>query len=519
MRYRVMLADDEPIMRKALLTLTDWEKIGCEVIYTVKNGEEALKQLEEDAPDILVTDIRMPGADGIELARYIWEHKLPTKVIILTAYADFSYAQSAVKYGVVDYVTKTGAFEALIAAIELAKEKIQTEQQSTGAQEMQQVVKNLLKSVFDGSFYEEDAMREEFARLHLKLGSYLVLLVQFQIGEERQRRGLKEINRSLENFFSMSFGAHMIQAVPVEKNMFAVLLTEMKDGYIEYVRSQCGQIIDMMDNFMKLRAYIGAGDRHFAINELRMAYQEARRAVGYGFIPEEGKVHFYRKHKDEIEVYPAELEQQTEKICMEIRKGNVTGAADAFRELTILQKQFRCPEHMIKNAGITIQGRCRRILAEYDRTIYEVSGITESISHSIYGSRHIEEYERLMLIVIEKSAEAVYIAANRKEALVYECQKYIDEHYEETLPVTEIARAIGTSASYLSRIFKEATGQTIIYTLNQKKMKKAKEYIRNTDMKIYEIADCLGFENATYFSHFFKKYEGISPKDYKGDTT
>lgn len=99
--------------------------------------------------------------------------------------------------------------------------------------------------------------------------------------------------------------------------------------------------------------------------------------------------------------------------------------------------------------------------------------------------------------------------------LICECEKYIQDNYEKCISVSDVARSIGTSPSYLSRIFRESTGTTVISAINRKKVEKAKEYLSQRDMKIYEIADALGFENTTYFSHFFKKYTGISPKDYK----
>ena len=121
MTYKIMLADDEPIMRKALQSLIDWERIDCEIVYVAENGQEVLNALIEIQPDILITDIKMPGADGIEISKYIWEKRLSTKVILLTAYADFSYAQSAIRYNVVEYVTKTGAFDELLRAVERCK--------------------------------------------------------------------------------------------------------------------------------------------------------------------------------------------------------------------------------------------------------------------------------------------------------------------------------------------------------------------------------------------------------------
>lgn len=517
MLYRVMLADDEPIMRKALLTLTDWGQIGCQIVYTAANGQEVLEHLESVACDILITDIRMPGQDGIELARYIWENKLPVKVIILTGYADFSYAQSAVKYGVVDYVTKTGAFDSLITAVERAKEKIEEEQKNRSLSDGEAETKNLLKSVFDGSLYEAEAIKEDFEKLRIRLENYVVLLIQFRMGDEREGKGLKSVYQSLDNFFSMVFASHMVQAVPVERDMFAVVLTDMQEECGEVIRSQCGQIIDMMDNFMQLYAYIGVGGYHKEMAELKTAYNEAERALGYSFVPEAEKVHFFADYRDNEEAYPPQIEQQIEKICTEVQKGRASEAVELFQELSVMQKQFCCSEHMIKNSGILLQSRCRRVLSEYDKTIYEVTGMHESISRTIYHCRYMEEYEKLLKKIVEKTAGTVHIAVNRKDALVYECQRYIAEHYERNILVNDIAREIGASASYLSRIFKQSTGQTIIYTLNQKKLEKAKEYMQNSDLKIYEIAERLGFENATYFSHFFKKYEGVSPKDYKGD--
>ena len=124
MKYKVILADDEPIMRKALQTLIDWEKLDCEIVCVAENGYEVLEFLKENRADIMITDIKMPGADGIEILKYIWENKLHTKAILLTAYADFSYAQSAITYNVMEYVIKTGTFEHLVKAVEKCKKII-----------------------------------------------------------------------------------------------------------------------------------------------------------------------------------------------------------------------------------------------------------------------------------------------------------------------------------------------------------------------------------------------------------
>lgn len=405
--YRVMLADDEPIMRKALLTLTDWQALDCEIVFVASNGQEVMDNLQKTKPDILITDIKMPGRDGIELARYIRERRLSVKVIILTAYADFSYAQSALKYGVVDYVTKTGVFDGLIAAVNRAKEAISEEKAAERPKHQQIAVENFFKSVFDGSLYEEEEIKEELAILELKLQEYVVILLKFQV--EEGKRSVKEVHKSLNNFFAMAFSATMLQAIPVERDTFAIILTNSGEGLMSTITSQSETIIDTMDNFMKLSPYIGISKEHTKTAELRCACREAEEALRHG-------------------------SERKQRVCFSEKCCELTAAP----------------------------------------------------------------------------------VVNTKEMLVEECRQYIEDHFEENIIVTDIARGLGASASYLSRIFKEITGQTIIHTLNQKKVACAKVYLCNTDFKIYEIAEKLGFENATYFSHFFKKYTGVSPKDYKG---
>lgn len=517
MLYKVMLADDEPIMRKALLTLTDWEAIGCEIVYSAANGQEVLDNLEQTAPDILIVDIRMPGKNGIEVAQYVWEHKLPVKIIILTAYADFSYAQAAVKYGVAEYVTKTGMFEELISAVERTKEKVKQERRDSVQGGRPVKIENLFKAVFDGSLYEPEEICENFAGLDIRLARYMILLLRFRITEERGKKDVKTINRSLSNFFHMVFGTHMMQAIPVERDMFVVVLKNLPENYAGFIAGQCEQIIDTMDNFMNLYVCVGISEAHREPEQLRAAYDEAETALGYSFIDEKSKINYYVREKESVETYPLESEKMIQRICDEIAGGSARTAEALLEELFAYQKSTHCSAHMVKNMGIQLQNRCRGILSEYEKTIYEVTGITGSISRSIYNCRHMADYESMMRTIVIHTARSVHITANKKQSLIHECQKYIDENYEKNIMVTDIAREIGASPSYLSRIFKEMTGQTIIATLNQKKLEKAKEYLRKTDRKIYEVAELLGFENTTYFSHFFKKYTGVSPKDYQGE--
>ncbi len=410
MTYKIMLADDEPIMRKALQSLIDWKKMDCEIVSVAENGQEVLSVLEELRPDILITDIKMPGADGIEISKYIWERRLPTKVILLTAYADFSYAQSAIRYNVVEYVTKTGAFDELLRAVERCKMFL-AESRMLTSEEKETKIENFFRGVYDGNIYSEIDIK--YDQLDLDKGSYAVLFFKFLMDDTIERMRRVRLYDSLKNFFHLAFSEQMIHGMFYKKDMYGLLLKCCAGPEIMKInlKETCTKVMDMMDNFMELYVYVGVSKIHDHIEELSDAYEEAQSALNHSLFEKSEKLNFYTED--------------------------------------------------MKNEAMPI------------------------------------------------------ISYDTKQHLVKESLEYIDKHFQEQMSVSDISRALGTSASYLSRIFKESTGETLIRTMNHKRIEKAKEYLTETDFKVYEVADILGFENVTYFSRFFKKHTGMSPKDYK----
>ena len=221
MTYKIMLADDEPIMRKALQSLIDWERIDCEIVYVAENGQEVLNALKEIQPDILITDIKMPGADGIEISRYIWEKRLATKIILLTAYADFSYAQSAIRYNVVEYVTKTGAFDELLRAIERCKVLL-AEKNIRVSEEKEAHMEHFFRGVYDGNVYSNLEIRYE--QLGFVLTRYSVLFFKFLMDDSMDRFQRVRLYDSLKNFFHLAFSEQLIHGMFYKKDMYGLVL-------------------------------------------------------------------------------------------------------------------------------------------------------------------------------------------------------------------------------------------------------------------------------------------------------
>lgn len=508
MNYKVLVADDESIMQKAMQTLISWEEIGCELVYVASNGIEVKDYLKKEIPDIMVLDIRIPGVDGIALAKYVYEEKIPTKVILLTAYADFEYAQRAVKYDVIDYVIKTGAFDELLEAIEKAKNKIRESQVKKNHQYKNMLKENFFKAIFDGTLYLQEEISDKAEECGIKNKDlWTIVSIRFQVKENRKR---EYVYQSLLRFVEMVFDKQMIHGMPVGKNEMVVVLGAEVKNIDKLLQIKCEQIVDMMENFMRMDIYIGISNESSNLLGLKNAYEEAENAVSEGYFYKSKKINFYKELNGDFFFIRDGIDVQLKELYLNMKKGMEQESIEAFEKMLDYFRTESVPIHVVQDIGIEIQSMGKRILVAQNKSVHEQSGGLD-----IYKCKHIDEYKEIILEIIMRTVQYTQITMSKKNILIEEVEKYIEDNLQKNITVSEIARKVGVSLSYLSRVYKEETGNTLIHLINQKKIEKAKEYLESTELKIYEIAEILGFENSTYFSFFFKKNTGLSPKEYK----
>ncbi len=512
MPYRVMIADDEPIMKKAMQTLIDWHSLECELSYVASTGQEVLEQLRAYTYDILILDIQMPGANGLDIAKYVWERKLSTRIILLTAHADFSYAQSAIKYGVVDYVVKSGAFEGLISAINNAKAQLKSREDSLYENKQELLREGFFRSIFDGTLDQPQLILENAEKLELSLfEGWIVVAIRFHPDTDKER---DYIDQSLRNFLMTVFEEQMVFCTALKENMLAAILSVKGEEEQRKLHQKYLLIVEMMDDFVKIRIFLGISKKCAEITLLKKAYDEATYAMEEGFFYETSRINYYQGLKRDRKKYLEEADRYLREVKHSIKKGNLSTALEHFGSMTACLSDNNSTVDIMLDFGIEIKSHCEKVLLEFDCTLYDILPLEKDASKLIYACRHINEYTELIQSIITATANYIELALTRKNILIYEAEKYIEENYEQYITVSEVARNVGVSLSYLSRIYKEQTGKKLIQSINEKKLEKAQTYLRQTDMKIYEIADALGFENATYFSYFFKKHTGISPKEY-----
>lgn len=183
--WKVMIADDETYMLEAMENLIDWKKMDCELIYKAKNGHVLLEEIKKNPPDIIITDIKMPLVSGIEVAKYVYENMLPAKVIILSAYAEFQYAQEAIKYDVCGYIIKTSVIEMLPGMIQKAIKKLSVPQTGTEKENEEYFTDDILGRLqkFISEHYMDKLNLTQISQEIHANGSYLSRLYKMKTGE------------------------------------------------------------------------------------------------------------------------------------------------------------------------------------------------------------------------------------------------------------------------------------------------------------------------------------------------
>lgn len=510
--YKIMIADDEAIVRKGLVNLVNWDALDCEIIFQADDGATVLEHLENIQPDILICDIKMPRVDGIGVAQYIYEHHIPTKVIILTGFADFSYAKSAIKYNVVDYITKANALEGIGDAVEKAKLLIEKDKVSAAIPNIAVLQTNFLKSVIDGSLLDSD-IPTGFWNYDISLEDYQVISIQFLINDKFTQIEKNKFYISILNFFGMSFTGYQIHQIPFNKEHFCIIVHHLSDLNSNSLKKVCNNLADTLGAFMHLNVIIGISSRFNDPSDLASAYQQADLFSNTFFMDHSQNVFCAADGASFSQsVDMKQLKGIIDNLSFELQKGTETEVYYYLEQLFTIQSHAGMD--IIKSTGITVINLCDKLLSPYDTTV-QVKLHNPHIISDLLSCTLFMQYKEIITSVVEMTSRHLQNYAQNRNKLVLNTLEYIDQHYQNNITLLDIADAVHMNSSYLSRTFKEHTGTTIIATLNKKKLDRAKELLLTSDMKIYEIAESIGMNDTTYFSHFFKKNLGVTPKEFK----
>lgn len=519
---RVMIVDNEAAIRKGLIHCIHWEELGCQIAAQAEDGVAALEQIASASPDIIISDIRMPGMDGLELAQAVSERCPHIKVIILTGYPDFSYAQRAIQYHVVDFVLKPTTVENLTHAVEKAKaaiaedrssQTLQQELATTSEQNLQLQRSMLLHDLIHRIDCSQLYVFNRLAQLDMDLSSYFVFKLHIAPLEG-------------ETLTETEFSDNLTQS----QEILADCLSEYPLYYIARgtqdcygvacaageapVTALCQEAVNIVGSLPRFTLSIGISNCRDNPIVLADAADEASQAVQFAsFTPNQPVVHFA-----ELGSFPQQLTDAIyHRLCAVKAAIDTRNTAEAGRMLDqvfAFVRAHKLPPDTVRSVCVYVHQFSMDLqLPQAAEHIIAEGGI--SSLKRILETTSIAEMEECTRSFVQQMLAPAQDGGANIDHLILSVKAYVDSHYGEALSLEQLAQQFYLSPSYLSRIFKRETGVNLSTYLQNVRIEAAKTLLRASDLKSYEVAERVGINDPVYFSRIFKKVTGLKPKDYR----
>lgn len=505
---KVLIADDEKRIRTGIRKSIEWDKLGIQDVYMAEDGISALKICEKEHPEIIITDIRMPGLNGLELAKAASEKYGTKKVIMLSGYSEFEYAQKAIRIGVEEYLLKPVKIDELTELLSGSVEKIKMEMLRDG-EARQKKIATLLGENSDILLSLENLKILIYPE-RVKVPSEVVVVII-------SRDEIYGCNRDDETID----WTKMLD----EKE---TILWEMEDGivFLEEIesRQERGQYQSKLlnrfrdinlQNTDKQKFSIGGSERGF-IKEIKELYRQAEDALKHRMYLGTGICLFYGQLPIvEETIHPflhfnkAAIKESVSIIQTDRLKNQI---AEQFAYL----EQNKCmDQNMVSELCVVIKNVVFEAMKEKG---VDIKGILDSNQELFQKQMEftcldsykawITDYCFLLLRGLED------LNGKKYSTIISKTVDFINQHYMEDITLLRIADEVKKSTSYFSSVFKKEMGINFNEYLNQVRVRKAKELLREPDVVIYEVADKTGFHDYKYFTKVFKKICGCSPSDY-----
>ena len=515
-----MIVDDEAIVRRGIKKSVNWNELGIEMVAEAADGVEALSQVIENEPDIILLDINMPKMDGLEFASIIKKQYPKIKVVIITGYHEFEYARSALRSGVDDYILKPITKEDVGAIIRVQLEKIEAERADQSSKYVineQSAKSNMINAILrkTQSAGAEIVRFCELQKWDTEQRVSFVLMRDYLSDCEIWNDGQTD---SLAEFAILNIAGEVLEmrecglAFQTYKNELSLLLSCPQRDINGVLNEIYGNLLD----FLEIPVDFAVSDLG-TLKDLPELAEQAREAMDNAFVLSHQNILFYRdiaKKQDKSFEYPEQMEKE------------------------LLEKMFACDneESLALIDGFFAQmsqapdaDKCRNMLLRLflkvsntiDSIISRTPDAAEDAPESFDPVSKLEEFNTLdeardwLKKLYTDTCGYVASIKTRTGQLYLKIKAYIEKNYGESdLNLKKCSEDMYLSSNYISMILKKETGRTFVDYLNEYRIKKAIDLLSRPENRIYEVSLKVGFTHPTYFSSVFKKITGVSPKQY-----
>ncbi|WP_054956923.1 response regulator transcription factor [Paenibacillus dakarensis] len=511
---KVLIVDDEPKLREGLKSIIAWDELGIEIVDTAANGSEALEKHKLYAPDIMIVDIRMPGMDGLQLIGSIRAVDTKVRLLILSGYADFDYAQRAITHRVNGYLLKPVDEEELTAHLVQIKEVV--EQEQSGSPINKDVMEGNREQFIRALITEEglsEGWLQSAERLGLAWENYQVLLIHihdFDDAPPGQEPDVQLKRKLIEAFEKKGRGV-----VFTKKSYIGMLLPFRV--YTQNGREELFHELHLAAGEAGVSITSAAGLHVRRIDRISESYRSAREMIRQRFFYHSGELLFpgaerfgcdmnpHGEHSYDPGLYTEQLYYAVDIGNIEVLKTIVQSAACA-----MIQEEFT--EEKIRNSFMELlTGVHSKLTQHHPELQSRIQERTDQIT-AVYRQPCVYDLCHHSVQVLE---ELMWQADNGgREQEMKRIIDLIHRNYSEPIKLETLAAVFNYNSAYLGKMFKSTTGEYFNTYLDKVRIDKAKALLKK-GMKVYQVAEKVGYSNVDYFHSKFKKYVGISPTNYR----
>ena len=534
---RLLIAEDELWLRKRLVSTIDWSSYGISEVYEAEDGGEALEIALKEKPDIVITDIRMPELSGIDLMKKLNENSIFSKMIVVSGYDDFEYAQGALRMGAINYLLKPVDEEELLDSVKRCVEELKKEKNKETVFDKQSAASEMLMEhiyedlIFETSEKRTEELLQKLSRKEIGFPFQSAAVVNMQVREhtffvnDKVKSDMWSVYQWLRR--NLQEDCYECQYLYMRGSQIVLLLfgDDLEAKFMERVENWVQLILEALQKKLNISLFMAAGDVTDDFSGIHRSYEMAQKKIKEKRA-EEKRILALRNQETEQElntrfddVYG---EYDFKLLIKEIRNG------DSEKAQTELQAILKSSSRRLQSADMMklqlfymnfinrIAGACLPECEAYaDELAMQCMTVMRELIY-IGSDTIVTEMWDCLRKFVEKLVE-VYQENNgkRKHWMIDHVLQYVEENYNTALSTRDIAGRFFMNTSYFSKLFHEQMGCTFSNYLINVRVEKAKMMLTQTNMKLYDIAEAVGYTNVQYFSTIFKEKEGLTPSAFR----
>lgn len=521
--YKLLIVDDKAIVLDGLRRALDWSAYNLQIVGTASDGQRGVELARSLKPNLIITDVKMPLLNGIDMIKKIRSFDSQVHFIILSGYDDFELAKKAFQYGAIDYLIKPVDLRQLTETLVKINDKLNSQQLEQKKQQLQTsklkksqgiIVKTVLSELMKGncSSVEEANAKLQLADVRLEERPCAVLLLRSPLPLGETPKLYAAIAR-IEAFLETK---HLGYSVKMEEDAHVFLVAD--EGLNELWLSILLEYFQLKFLPECEKSTIGVGNIYRNPRRIKYSYLEAERAARYEYLNDQPVV-YYSALQDKIRAlgeaeYPVSL---AERLMQGLKLGDRESVQAALRQYFARIHSGEIEIASLKNRMIEMLIVIKKELWEIHVNLADIFPDDFEVIYGLQDKRNFSEIESAVQQFFETVLQFLERTASRDgKQVVQEVLRYIDEHFTSPdISIGMIADQICLTPNYVSALVKQVTGENFSDIVVKKRIERAKELLFDVTLKTYEVAEKVGYANANYFSSSFRKLVGITPVEFR----